>query len=69
MNDYTYPSVFFSYFLFFLLAGGALFFFIRSVKGGYLGRNSEEPKYRMLKDGDEEDSIESEGASAPRRPL
>lgn len=54
MNDATYVSVYFSYFLFFLLAGGAVFFFIRSLKDGYLGDDSEEPKYRMMKD-DEDD--------------
>lgn len=50
MNDATYASVYFSYFLFFLLAGGAAFFFIRSLKDGYLGKDSEEPKYRMMRD-------------------
>lgn len=54
MNDATYVSIYFSYFLFFLLAGGAVFFFIRSLKDGYLGSDSEEPKYRMLQD-DEDD--------------
>lgn len=57
MNDATYASVYFSYFLFFLfflLAGGALFFFVRSLKDGYLGKDSEEPKFRMLQD-DEDD--------------
>jgi len=54
MSDATYVSVYFSYFLFFLLAGGAVFFFLRSLKDGYLGSDSEEPKYRMLKD-DEDD--------------
>lgn len=48
--DYTYPSVFFSYFLFFFFLGGALFFFFRSIRDGYLGKESEEPKYRMLED-------------------
>ena len=66
MNDTTYPSVYFAYFLFFLLAGGALFFFLRSIKDGYLGRNSEEPKYRMLKDDDSEDATAHNGAAAPR---
>jgi hypothetical protein len=69
MTDYTYPSVFFSYFLFFLLAGGALFFFIRSLKDGYLSHDSEEPKYRMLKDANEEDTNHLQGANAPRRTL
>ena len=41
MSDYTYPSVYFSYFLFALFAGGAVFFFFRSLKDGYLGVNSE----------------------------
>lgn len=50
MGDYVYPSIFFSYFLFFLLACGALFFFIRSWRHGYWGRHSEDPKYRMLED-------------------
>lgn len=49
-QDYSYPSVFFAYFFFALLAGGALYFFLRSLKHGYLGRNSEEPKYRMMQD-------------------
>jgi len=54
MSDATYASVYFSYFLFFLLAAGAVFFFVRSLKDGYLGSDSEEPKYRMLQD-DEDD--------------
>lgn len=54
MRDYTYPSIFFSYFLFVLLAGGAAFFLIRSLKDGYLGKHSEEAKYRMLQDDEEE---------------
>jgi hypothetical protein len=50
MSDYTYPSVFLAYFLFLLLGGGAVFFFVRSLRHGYWGRGSEEPKYRMLSD-------------------
>ena len=69
MGDATYQSVFFSYFLFVLLAGGALFFFIRSLKDGYLGPNSEEPKYRMLRDDNMEGTNSPEGADAPRRTL
>jgi len=61
MNDMTYVSVYFSYFLFFLLACGAIFFFVRSLKDGYLGSDSEEPKYRMLQD--EQDDLPSH----PRR--
>jgi hypothetical protein len=70
MTDYTYPSVYFSYFLFLLLAGGAAFFFVRSLKDGYLGRDSEEPKYRMLEDEpDDDDPSLSTRANAPRRSL
>ena len=54
MTDATYGSVYFSYFLFFLLAGGAVYFFVRSLRDGYMGDDSEEPKYRMLQD-DEDD--------------
>ncbi len=50
MSDYTYPSIFFAYFFFFLLVTGALFFFLRTIKQGYWGRHSEDPKYRMLHD-------------------
>jgi hypothetical protein len=50
MGDYSYPSIFFSYFLFFVLGGGALYFLIRSVRDGYWGPKSEEIKYRMLED-------------------
>jgi hypothetical protein len=50
--DYVYPSIFFSYFLFFIFLVGALFFFARSFRDGYWGGDSEETKFRMLKDGD-----------------
>lgn len=53
MNDYTYPSVYFAYFFFFLVASGALYFFIRTYKDGYWGKDSEEVKYRMLNDEDD----------------
>ena len=49
MIDYTYQSVYFAYLLFAVFAAGAVYFFVRSVKDGYLGPNSEEPKYRMLR--------------------
>lgn len=48
--DYTYPSVFFSYFLFFLSLFVALFFFIRSIRDGYWGKDSEDVKYRIFDD-------------------
>lgn len=53
MHDYVYPSIFFAYFLFALLMGGAVFFFVRSIKDGYWGRDGEEIKYRMLRDDDD----------------
>jgi len=48
MADYTYPSIYFSYFLFFLFLIGGLYFFARSFRDGYWGEDGEEPKYRML---------------------
>ena len=48
--DYTYPSVYFSYFLFLLFMVGALYFFTRSFRDGYWGAQSEDAKYRMLHD-------------------
>ncbi len=61
MSDYSYPSVYFSYFLFALFAGGAVFFFIRSLKDGYLGANSEAPKYRMLDDDPQDEEQQPNG--------
>lgn len=55
MTDYVYPSIFFSYSLFFLFLAGAIFFLIRSRKDGYWGKDSEDPKYRMLADDDSRD--------------
>ncbi len=67
MKDYTYQSVYFAYLLFVLFASGAVYFFIRSIKSGYLGPNSEEPKYRMLKDDPQGDVKQPTGANAARR--
>jgi len=50
MTDYTYPSVFLAYLLFFLCVAGAIFFLVRSRHDVYWGSESEEPKYRMLAD-------------------
>jgi hypothetical protein len=52
MHDYVYPSIFFSYFLFFLFLVGAIFFFVRSFRDGYWGNESEDAKFRMLGDDD-----------------
>jgi len=61
MRDYVYPSVFLSYFLFFLFLAGAVFFFIRSLRHGYWGSHSEDAKYRMLADDDTETHTQSNG--------
>ncbi|MEW5983237.1 MAG: hypothetical protein AB1806_12830 [Acidobacteriota bacterium] len=50
MQDYTAPSIFFSYGLFCFFLAGGIYFFIRSFKDGYWGRDSEEAKFRMLDD-------------------
>ena len=52
MHDYVYPSIFFSYFLFFLFLVGAIFFFVRSFRDGYWGNDSENAKFRMLGEDD-----------------
>ncbi|MGA2558145.1 MAG: hypothetical protein ABSF17_00590 [Terracidiphilus sp.] len=62
MTDYTYQSVFFAYLLFAVLAGLAVYFFVRSVKDGYLGPNSEDPKFRMLEDDPELEPHQPAGA-------
>lgn len=52
MADYVYPSIYFAYFVFALLAGGALYFFARSFKDGYWGRDGERVKYIVLEEED-----------------
>jgi len=52
--DYTYPSIFLAYLMFFILFGGSVYFLLRSRKDGYWGGSSEEPKYRMLQDTDDD---------------
>lgn len=64
MRDYSYPSVYFAYFYFFMLLIGAIFFCFRSIKHGYWGKESEEAKYRMLED---EESRQDESADHLRR--
>ena len=50
MNDYTWPSVYFSYLFFFICLGLAVFFFVRSWKDGYWKREGEKVKYQMFDD-------------------
>ncbi len=52
MIDYVYPSIYFSYFMFFLFLVGAIYFFWRSRRDGYWGSQSEDAKFRMLYDED-----------------
>lgn len=61
MNDYVYPSIFFAYFFFFLLLVGAVFFFVRSFKDGYWGRDSEAAKYQMMSDDERTEEPAGEG--------
>jgi hypothetical protein len=48
--DYAYPGVFLSYFMFFVLLCLAVYFFLKSRKDGYWGKEGEEIKHRMMDD-------------------
>ncbi|MCE1227884.1 MAG: hypothetical protein LWX11_00085 [Firmicutes bacterium] len=52
MRDYTYPSIIFAYVFFAILAGLAVFFFARTLRQGYWGKDSEDVKFKMLEDDD-----------------
>ncbi len=67
MRDYVYPSVFFAYFFFLLMLIGAVYFFVRSFRDGYWNGDSEEAKYRMLHDEDEDGEVSFHEGEAPRR--
>ena len=58
--DYMYPSVFFAYFLFLVLTVLTGFFFLRSLKHGDFGNDSEAPKIRMMRDESDGDHDERE---------
>jgi hypothetical protein len=51
MNDYTWPSVYFAYLFFTISLGVAVYFFVRSWKDGYWGKDAEEVKYTVFEDG------------------
>jgi hypothetical protein len=53
-GDYVYPSIYFAYFFFAVMAGLALYFFIRSLGDGYWGPGGEEVKFRMMDDESED---------------
>ncbi len=56
--DYMYPSVFFAYFLFFILTLLTGYFCVKSIKHGDMGKHSEEPKFQMMRDDSEGESHE-----------
>ena len=56
-HDYVYPSVFLAYLMFFLCVACALYFLVRSARHGYWGKDSEDPKYRMLADEDNQEPL------------
>lgn len=55
MNDYTWPSVYFSYLFFALMAVLAGFFFVKTLKDGYWGKHGEDVKYQIFNDGDQDE--------------
>ena len=52
MVDYTYPSIYFAYLFFALMFLLAVFFFVRTARDGYWGRDGEDVKYQVLDDDD-----------------
>ena len=57
-SDYVYPSIYFAYFFFAVMAGLALYFFVRSLRDGYWGPAGEDVKYRMMEDQDGTDQAD-----------
>jgi len=51
--DYTWPSVYFAYLFFFLMFLLAVFFFAKSFRDGYWGKDGEDIKFTVLDDEDE----------------
>jgi hypothetical protein len=50
MRDYTWPSVYFAYLFFALSAGLTVFFFVRSRKDGYWGKEGEDIKFQVFEE-------------------
>jgi len=50
MNDYTWPSIFFSYSFFAICLVVAIFFCVRSVRDGYWKKSGEDVKYQIFED-------------------
>lgn len=51
-QDYTYPSVYLAYLMFFLLAALAVYFFARTLRDGYWGEDSEDVKFTVFEEGE-----------------
>ena len=48
MVDYTYQSIYFAYLFFALMFALAVYFFARSIRHGYWGKQGEDVKYDVL---------------------
>ena len=48
MIDYTWPSIFLAYFLFFICLVLAVFFCIRSIKDGYWTKEGEDIRFQVF---------------------
>jgi hypothetical protein len=53
--NYMYPSIILSYLLFLMFLGGGVYFLVKSAKDGYWGDHSEDAKYKMLEDDDNQE--------------
>jgi hypothetical protein len=51
-TDYTYPSVYLAYLMFFLLAALAVYFFARTWRDGYWGKDGEDVKFTVFEQGE-----------------
>jgi hypothetical protein len=51
VTDYTWPSIYFSYFFFFICLAFAVVFFIRSLRDGYWKKEAEEIKHIVFEEG------------------
>jgi hypothetical protein len=63
MNDYTWPSVYFSYLFFTICLLLAIYFFLRSRKDGYWSKESEEIKYRVFEENGQAEAPAPRGAT------
>jgi hypothetical protein len=48
--DQTYPSIYFAYLFFALMAGLAVFFFAKTIRDGYWGAHGEDVKQHVFAD-------------------